>query len=308
MPFSFNEIPDLKGKYAIITGANTGLGKVTALEMARKGCHVILACRSKEKTDPVVEEIKKITGNENVEFMELDLSSLASVTAFSDAFAAKNVPLNILINNAGVMMCPFQLTKDGLENQIGTNHFGHFYLTMNLLPILEKNQPSRIVNLTSSAHHRTYSEGIRFDRINKPEGYSISGAYGQSKLCNILFAKELQKKLGDKQIYVNAVHPGWVATDLQRHIEAWGTIAKYLSKFVSSTFALTPEEGALTQLYVATSPEIEQKNYRGEYFVPFAKLATPSSFASNPELAQKLWDFTQQILKEKLGDTYQPPL
>jgi len=308
MGFNAADIPDQTGKVAIITGANTGLGKINALELARKGCHVILACRSKEKTDPVVEEIKKETGNEKVEFMSLDLSSLASVKAFSDAFIARDLPLHMLIANAGIMYCPFALTADGIESQFGVNHIAHSYLTMNLLPVLEKSKPSRIIILSSLAHSMSYSSGIQFDKINDKAFYSDITAYGQSKLSNLLFVRELAKKLDGKEITVVAVHPGYVATELQRHVYNWGYFADLAGRLSYFLFAMSPEKGALTQLYAATSPEIIEKNYHGKYLVPIAKLGTPNAQGRDDELAKKLWDFTQNLLKEKLGDAYQPPL
>ncbi|KAI9193127.1 uncharacterized protein BJ171DRAFT_532510, partial [Polychytrium aggregatum] len=298
--FSFDEIPPLNGKTVIITGANSGLGRVSALEIARKGAHVILACRSKERALPVVDEIKAVTSNQNVEFAELDLASLASVQKFSSEFLGRHLELDILINNAGIMAkTEFQLSVDGIEMQLASNHFGHFLLTLNLLPAFPKDRPARIVNLSSLAHQLTRKNGIDFDDYNNPQLYSPWQNYGQSKLANILFTKELQKRLeaaGIHNIYVNAVHPGAVDTNL-----AHG--AQYMPPIIVSAFktllAVKPEFGALTQVYVATSPEIEKENYRGQYFIPTAILATPSNYATDGELATKLWDFTVGLLSEK---------
>jgi len=306
MGFKAQNIGDLSGKVAIVTGANSGIGKVTSLELARKGCHVIMACRSKEKALPEVEEIKKITKNDKVEFMKLDLNSLEAVRGFSEEFISKNLPLHMLINNAGIMYPPFQLSADGIESQFATNHVGHFYLTMLLLPVLESSQPSRIVNVSSILHSKTYPVGIQFDKINDKDAYDSSLAYGQSKLCNVLFTKELARRLEGKRIYVLSLHPGYVATDLQRNLYDWGFFWRMLGKLGYALVALSPEKGALTQLYAATSPEIEEKNYRGEYFVPIAKRETPSEFSRNPELAKKLWSFTEDLLKQKLR-SYQSP-
>jgi len=299
--YSVEQVPDMAGKVAIVTGANTGIGKITALELARKGCSVVLACRSKEKTEPVVEEIKRQTNNENVEFSELDLASLRSVEAFAQRYRESDRPLHLLVNNAGVMATPYRLTADGVEMQFGTNHLGHFLLTTRLLDVLERNAPSRIVNLSSAAHSFPYSEGVRFDRINDEASYSPWRAYGQSKLCNILFTKELARRVEDKQIFVNAVHPGYVETELTRNVpDLYGGVGSVLSTVSGTLFAKSPENGALTSIYVATSPDIETKNYRGLYFVPTAKLSKGSAHSNNAELATRLWEFSENLIREKL--------
>lgn len=147
--FTLDKVPDLTGKVAIVTGSNCGIGRVCAAEMAKKGCTVIMACRSKEKTLPVIEAIKAETGNGKLEFIPLDLMSLDSVTKFADTFKRQYSQLHILLNNAGVMTPPFELSEDGIESQFATNHVAHFYLTMLLLPVLETSAPSRIVNVSS---------------------------------------------------------------------------------------------------------------------------------------------------------------
>jgi retinol dehydrogenase-12 len=307
MPFSTKDIPDLSGKVFIVTGGNTGIGRITCLELARKKAHVILACRSEERTLPVIESIKKETGNDKVEFMKCDLSSLKSVDEFANAFINRKLPLHCLINNAGVMACPFTLTEDGLESQFATNHLGHFLLTKELLPILEQNTPSRIVFLSSMAHKWTYPAGIEFDKINDQSIYKPWPAYGQSKLSNILCARGFANLLKDKQVYVNAVHPGYVRTDLSRHLgEVYGVFLGVLSKISEFFFALSPEKGALTSLYVATSPDIETKNYRGEYFTPIAKLSKTSELGNSSQLIEKLWDFSEKLLQEKLPSKNNP--
>ena len=324
--FSAADIPDLKGKVAIVTGANTGIGKVSSIELARSdrsfslpvvsffsfspqadhvcvfcflffrhGAHVIMACRSAEKARPAVEEAIKVSGNQNVEFLPLDLSSLKSVAAFVEAFKAKNLPLHLLLNNAGVMACPFALTTDGIESQFGTNHIGHFYLTLLLFDLLEQNQPSRIVNVSSSAHNMAPSQGILFDSINDEASYGAWKAYGQSKLANILFTRELARRSEGKQIFINTLHPGVVETDLQRHM---GGFSKWLINRVS----LTPEKGALTQLYLSAHPDVEKNNIHGEFYVPTAKKSTSSSLSRDQKLAEKLWDFSVALVKEKVGE------
>ncbi|KAJ3055563.1 hypothetical protein HK097_010084 [Rhizophlyctis rosea] len=207
--------------------------------------------------------------------------------------------INGLDGDLGIMAPPnFETSKDGIELQLASNHVGHFLITRELLPILEKNQPSRVVNLSSMGHNYTYKGGVAFESINDPKHYFSWQAYGQSKLSNILFARELQRYVderGHNRVYVNAVHPGVVATNLFTH-----------SQFMNSVFnailpklATSPEDGALTQLYAATSPDIEAKPYKGQYFVPVGKLAKPSDYALDDQLAKKLWEWTENILIEK---------
>eukprot|EP01090_Pellita_catalonica_P022981 TRINITY_DN9152_c0_g1_i1.p1 TRINITY_DN9152_c0_g1~~TRINITY_DN9152_c0_g1_i1.p1 ORF type:complete len:237 (-),score=59.40 TRINITY_DN9152_c0_g1_i1:234-944(-) len=193
------------------------------------------------------------------------------------------------------MAPPFGKTVDGIEQQFGVNHLGHFYFTTSLLDVIKASEPARIVNLSSAAHKWTYGVGIRFDKLNDETGYDNWQAYGQSKLCNVLFTKELQRKLKDTKVRVNAVHPGYVNTELQRNmsglLQAIGTIPNTL-------FAKSPENGALTQLYVATHPDIEDKDYRGRYFVPTAQLSTASKFGQDPKLAKKLWTVSEKLVAE----------
>ncbi|KAG1384725.1 hypothetical protein G6F61_000185 [Rhizopus arrhizus] len=262
--YSFENIPDLTGKIAIITGSNSGIGKVCALEMARKGCTVILACRDDKKAKVVAEEIKAETKSEKIESIKLDLMSLVSVKSFAEEFKSRYQELHILINNAGIMMCPFGLSKDGIETQFATNHVAHHYLTMLLLPLLEKSAPSRIVTIS-----------------------------------NILFTRELSKRLESKgvtKVYANCNHPGVVRTQLFRHVYSIGSIMDRIKDF----FSISAEDGALTQLYLATSPEIEEKSIKGQYYVPLGAPSTPKGIAASDEHLLELWDYTENLIKEKI--------
>ncbi|KAG1457017.1 hypothetical protein G6F46_007152 [Rhizopus delemar] len=298
--YSFEDIPDLTGKIAIITGSNSGIGKVCALEMARKGCSVILACRDDKKAKVVVEEIKAETKNEKIDSIKLDLMSLASVKSFAEEFKSRYQELHILINNAGIMMCPFGLSKDGIETQFATNHVAHHYLTMLLLPLLEKSAPSRIVTVSSLAHRMLYREFSLKD-INDPDKYNEVALYAISKISNILFTRELSKRLESKgvtKVYANCNHPGIVRTQLFRHVYSIGSIMDRIRDF----FSISAEDGALTQLYLATSPEIEEKNIKGQYYVPLGAPSTPKGIAASDEHLLELWDFTENLIKEKIPD------
>ncbi|KAG2186163.1 hypothetical protein INT43_002601 [Umbelopsis isabellina] len=297
--FNLDEIPDMTGKVCIVTGGNTGIGKICVQELAKKNAHVIVASRTPSKGQAVVDEVKESTKNDKVEFMQLDLLSLSSVSAFIQSFKDKNLPLHLLLNNAGVMSCPFTLSEDGIEAQFATNHVAHYYLTTQLLPILEKSQPSRVVNVSSLAHKYIFWNGLVLDDMNDESKYNKHMAYGRSKAANILFTRELTRKLEDsgdkyKNVYVNTNHPGAVSTELTRHNESM------TMSVMRRLFFIAPEDGAKTQLYLATSPEIEKKNIKGKYFVPYGDESVPNKHAASQENQTKLWDFTENLLKEKV--------
>ncbi|KAI9354141.1 hypothetical protein DFJ73DRAFT_642221 [Zopfochytrium polystomum] len=299
--FTAADIPRLDGKVIIVTGATSGIGKVSAEDLAAKGAHVVMACRSQPKTEGVIADIKKTNPAAKVEFMPLDLASLASVKAFADAYIAKNQPIDVLLNNAGVMSpaAGFTLTKDGIEVQMGANHLGHFYLTNLLLPVIEdtarKNGSARVVTVSSELHKP--SGGLDLENVNNPAAYQSLGSYQRSKLANILFTRELQKRVDAKgaNIYVNTLHPGLVQTDLVK-TSAFATVLG----LVFSVIALTPKRGAISQLYLATSPDVVAGNgIKGQYYNPLAKPGKASAEAQDDKLAAKLWKWSEDTLKEK---------
>lgn len=205
----------IDGKVVIITGANSGIGKETAIDLAKRGGKVYIACRNQQRGEDALKEIKEESGSVNVFFLQLDLSSLESIRQFSKKFHEMETQLHILINNAGVMACPRALTKDGFEMQIGTNHMGHFLLTNLLLDLLKQSSPSRIVNVSSLFH---WYGRINREDLNSEKSYWKWIAYGQSKLANILFTRELSKKLEGSGVTANVLHPGAVRTGLTRDI------------------------------------------------------------------------------------------
>ena len=204
----------LNGKTAIITGANTGIGLETAVDFAERNGRVILACRSKERGEAAVEQVKRRSGNNNVVFMQLDLASLDSVRNFATSVLDKEARIDILVNNAGIMACPYMKTADGFEMQFGVNHLGHFLLTNLLLDRLKEAPAARIVNVSSSAHQRGK---INFEDLNSTKNYIPWSAYGQSKLANVLFTRSLAKHLEGTNVITNALHPGVIRTELARH-------------------------------------------------------------------------------------------
>eukprot|EP00731_Ephydatia_muelleri_P018056 Em0011g96a len=220
----------LDGKAVIITGANTGIGKETAVDLARRGARVILACRSAEKGEETVVEVRARSGNDKVVFRRLDLASLESVRQFASSILEEEPTIDILINNAGVSCCPYSKTEDGFEMQFGVNHLAHFLLTNLLLDRLKEAPTARIVNVSSIAHRHV--KGINFDDLNSEKSYSPLVAYGQSKLANILFTRSLAKRLAGTSVITNCLHPGVIRTEIFRHVVS-GTIAKAMSSALS---------------------------------------------------------------------------
>ena len=268
---------DQRGRVFLVTGASTGIGRVTALELARRGGHVILASRSEARTAPVVEAIRRSTGNPQVEFLPVDLSDLDSVRSAASAFLSRGLPLHVLVNNAGLAGLR-GLTPDGFEITWGTNHLGPFLLTLLLLDRLKQSAPSRIVNVASRAHHR--ARGIDWDAQRLPAS-STGGIdeYSVSKLANVLFTKELARRLAGSGVTAYALHPGVVATDIWRELP-WGL--RHLAKL----FMVSPEEGARTTLHCATEPEASLAS--GAYYDSCKPLRT-SRAADDTVLAGELW-------------------
>ncbi|XP_073002212.1 short-chain dehydrogenase TIC 32, chloroplastic-like [Typha latifolia] len=283
---------DGSGLTAVVTGASSGIGSETARVLALRGVHVVMGVRNMSSGKSVREEIVNKIPSAKVDVMELDLSSMASVRKFASEFGSSNLPLNILINNAGVMAIPFSLSKDGLELQFATNHIGHFLLTHLLMDKMKSTSRNtktegRIVNVASEAHRITYREGIRFDKINDQSRYQSYLAYGQSKLANILHANELSRRFKEENVNItaNSVHPGIVATNLFRYQSIMNALTSALAKFVMKDV----HQGAATTCYLALHPQV--KGVSGKYFSD-SNLATPSSKTSDKELAKKLWDFS----------------
>jgi NAD(P)-dependent dehydrogenase (short-subunit alcohol dehydrogenase family) len=282
-------IPDMRGKTVIITGANSGIGYEAARALATRNARVIMACRNLEKGEQAASKIRAETPTADLKVMALDLADLASVRRFAEAFLGENTHLDILINNAGIMAVPYGKTVDGFEMQIGTNHFGHFLLTGLLFDSLEKTPKSRVVTVSSYAHA---IGRINFDDLNSEKSYQRWLAYGQSKLANLLFAYELQRRTSQKSknpVSV-AVHPGYAATNLQH--TSWSF------SLLNPIFAQSPEMGALPTLYAATSPDIRG----GEFIGPdsfFGQRGYPTKTHSSrrsydEETARRLWEISEQ--------------
>jgi NAD(P)-dependent dehydrogenase (short-subunit alcohol dehydrogenase family) len=286
-----DRIESQDGRVVMITGANTGIGYEAAFALAQKGARVVLACRDKDKAENALQRIKAEQPAAEVAVGNLDLSSLASVRAFADDFLKQNDRLDLLINNAGVMIPPKTLTADGFELQFGTNHLGHFALTGRLLERLLSTTDSRVVNVASAAHN---AGKMNFDDLQwEKRPYKKMASYGQSKLANLLFTYELQRRLeaAGSTTITTAAHPGWTGTDLQRH--------SLFIRMMNPLFSMPPWQGALPTLYAATSTEA----HGGDYIGPdgFAGMkGYPTQVKSNTEsydleTAQKLWDVSEAL-------------
>ncbi|EDW89216.1 retinol dehydrogenase 12 [Drosophila yakuba] len=280
----FTTKTDETGRVAIVTGCNQGIGKETVLELALRGATIYMACRDMKKCESARREIIEATNNQNIFARELDLSSMKSIRNFAAGFKREQSKLHILINNAGIMDCPKMLTEDGFEMQIGVNHMGHFLLTLLLLDLLKSSAPSRIVVLSSIAHR---FGRIKRDDLNSEKSYDRKMAYCQSKLANILFTRELAKRLEGTKVTVNALHPGVVNTELFRNTPFLGSrFGKFIIAPLIWIFIKTARNGAQTTLYTALDPSLE--NVSGRYFSD-CKPKHVGSAAQYDDDAEFLW-------------------
>jgi NAD(P)-dependent dehydrogenase (short-subunit alcohol dehydrogenase family) len=265
-----------KGRVHLVTGANTGIGRTTATELARRGAHVIMACRSLERGRPVLEAIQRETYNDAVDLIELDLGSFASIRAATTALLARDLPLHVLVNNAGHSSPG--LTADGFELIFGTNHLGHFLLTNLLLDRLRASAPARVVTVSSKSHYQ--AKGIDFEAVRRTTA-TVTGLreYEVSKLANVLFSAELARRTAGTGITTYSLHPGVVSSDIWRRIP-W-PIRPIVTSFMIST-----EEGARTTLDCATNPARAKES--GLYYDE-CRPKEPSRLAQDPELARRLW-------------------
>ena len=299
MSFNLENIPYQKGKIAIVTGANSGLGKEITIGLAKKEIKVIMACRNQSKAESAKAEILAKVNSADIEIILLNLNSLKSVRNFSATFLAKYDRLDLLIENAGIMIPPLSKTEDGFESQMAVNYFSHFLLTKLLYPILNKTEGARIATTSSLAHERGR---IDFDNLNAEKSYSKIGAYGQSKLACLLFAYELKRRIekaGSNVIAVSS-HPGVSKTNLFTNIPK---VAQFLMAPLLPIFTHPPKYAALPTLYAALGPDVKS----GDYFGPtgFNGLrGKPGKVESKPhsydeKTAAELWDISEKLIGEK---------
>ncbi|XP_046387999.1 retinol dehydrogenase 11-like [Ischnura elegans] len=278
----------LDGKTAIVTGANTGIGKETAKDLAWRGARVILACRDMRRAAMAKDDIINSTGNKQVIIQHLDLSSLESVRKFSHRILESEKRLDILVNNAAGSNLPNILSDDGIQIEMQTNHFGPFLLTILLLDLLKKTAPSRIVVVSSFVHKYAI---FNVDTLHTTAQSSGIFRYCNAKLANILFVKELAKRLEGSGIIVNAAHPGIVRTEFCRRFPS---VFKFFVELMISTLFKNAQEGAQTSIHVAVSEDVE--GITGAYFVD-CKEVQASKQARDMDLAKKLWDSSTKLVK-----------
>lgn len=286
--------------FCLITGATSGIGEVTARELARRGMHVVIVGRSAERVAATVARIKQATGVE-VETLIADLSSQTGVRSVAEAFLQRHQRLDVLINNAGGFFASRQVSADGIEMTWALNHMSYFLLTNLLIDVLRASAPARVVNVSSDAHR---SGVMRWDDLQFTRGYNGWAAYAQSKLANILFSNELARRLAGTGVTSNALHPGFVATRFAHNNGIfWGGLMALMQRL----FASTPEEGAQTSIYLATAPEVA--TISGRYFVK-SRETTPAPQARDMVAAARLWDISERLLVNSApvlrGDAHSP--
>lgn len=278
---------DLQGKVFLVTGATEGIGKAAALELARRGASMTLVGRNPEKTERVLAELKAASGNGELDAIVQDLSALAGVRAVAAEIKARRSRLDVLVNNAGAVFMDRRISADGFEMTFALNHLAYFQLTLLLLDLLKATPGARVVSTSSNAH--TMGRMDLENLVRREKGYSAYGAYGDSKLANILFTRELARRLAGAGVTANCFHPGWVSTGFALNND--GLFAK-LVKVVAPPFARSPEKGAETLLWLATSPEAAAIN--GEYFHD-KRTRWPSKLGRDPELAARLWRLSESL-------------
>lgn len=287
----------MQGKTVLITGGNTGIGRATAVGLAKLGAAVTITSRDVRKGEAAAAEIRRESGSEAVDMLRLDLASLADVRRFAGEYLAEHPRLDVLINNAGLMLSDRSETVDGFETTFGVNHLGHFLLTNLLLDRLRASAPSRIVVLASNAH-RGAMRGLDFDDLQSRRGYSAMPVYCRSKLANILFTVELAERLRGSGVTVNAVHPGVVRSGFAGDGDTKGLF----SLLVKATrwLQISPEKGALTSIHVASSPALA--GVTGQYFAN-SRTVRPSRVAQDRSAALRLWEVSEELtgLKSPAG-------
>jgi NAD(P)-dependent dehydrogenase (short-subunit alcohol dehydrogenase family) len=277
-------------KVVLITGGNAGVGKETAVGLARAGAHVVFTARDATRGADALADIRERSGSERVEVMALDLSDFASIRSFSEAFLSSHDRLDVLVNNAGLVQQYRAVTSDGFEMMFGVNHLGHFLLTSLLLDRIRASAPARIVVVSSHAHKRAGS-GLDFDDLQSEQSYKPFQVYAKTKLANIYFTREQARRLDPTEVTVNALHPGFVASRFGRDGDS-GRLGE-LGMILGRPLAISPEKGARTSVWLASSPEVEGST--GEYFYKCMP-STPSKLAQDDEIARRLWAVSEELV------------
>jgi retinol dehydrogenase 14 len=278
----------MNGRFCLITGANSGIGRQTAIELARLGATLVIVCRNRERGEPALREIREQSGNESVELMLADFSSQDAIRELARAYEQTHQRLHVLVNNAGVILRKRHLTVDGLEATFAINHLAYFLLTNLLLPLIRKSAPARIVNVASAVHA---SGMVDFDDLQSERNYGSMRAYGQSKLGNVLFTYELARRLEGSGVTANCLHPGVIATGIARDFPA-------AIRGPVRVFSRSVGKGAETSIHLAASPEVE--GVSGKYFVD-KKQVESSESSRDREIAHRLWQVSEDLTSGSAG-------
>ncbi len=300
MSWTLEEVKSLKGKNIIITGGNSGLGYEAVKMLVKKDAKVIMASRSIERGEASVKKIKETYPNADIDVLQLDLASKKSIKNFVSEYQKKYQKIDVLLNNAGIMTTPYGLTADGLEQQQGVNHFGHFYLTALLFKMIKNTPNSRVVSVSSIAHR---GGNLNFDNMFYSDGkkYSKVGAYSRSKLQNLLFTYELDRRVQEKNLDVKVLvaHPGVASTNLGRHIKSNKTIEKSIKRF-QKIFSHTAADGALSLVRAC----LDENAKSGEFYGPKGFMgmrgvphkAKSNKKSHNPKMQKQLWTFSEEVM------------
>jgi NAD(P)-dependent dehydrogenase (short-subunit alcohol dehydrogenase family) len=276
----------MRGKICLITGGTSGIGKQTAIELARKGASIVLASRSQEKCEQTAQEIQAETGNSGIDYLVADLSSQADICRIASEFKDRYSRLDVLVNNAGAAFLRRQLSADGIEKTFALNHLGYFLLTNLLLEMMIKSSPARIVNVSSGSH---FGKRLDFDDLELEKGYNPMEAYARSKLANIYFTYELDRRLAGTGVTATAINPSMVNTGIWRNI---GPVIGRVVSWLVSRKAQTPEEGAQGVIHLASSPEVA--GVSGKYFRKVVEMdSDPITY--DQEIAGRLWEVSEKM-------------
>jgi NAD(P)-dependent dehydrogenase (short-subunit alcohol dehydrogenase family) len=290
-------VDSMDGKTVIITGGNSGVGKATAAALARAGAHTVITARSASRGEEARADIIRTSGSDQVDLVVFDLADLSSVAQGASDLLDRYPRIDVLVNNAGLVLSDRQVTIDGYEATFGINHLGTFYLTQLLTERLVASAPARIVNVASTAH-RSARRGLDFDDLQSSTHYRGMQAYARSKLANILFTDELARRLEGTGVTANSLHPGTVASGFARDDDASGFLAFGIK--VIKPFILTPAKGARTSVYLASSPAVA--GVTGQYFVK-GKVRTPSPAARDTAAATLLWSVSEELVERATQPT-----
>ncbi len=287
------DVADMTGKTVVITGGNSGIGLETAVALAQAGAKTVITARDRTRGEAAVADIRARSGRDDVDLVVFDLASIASIRAGAAAILARCERIDVLVNNAGLVLSDRRETEDGFEATFGVNHLGPFLLTELLLDRIKQSSPSRIVNVASTAH-KGARKGLDFDDLQSSRAYRGMQVYSKSKLANIYFTTELARRLEGSGVTVNCLHPGTVATGYGRDGDSSGVLAFGLK--LIKPFILSPAQGARTSIYLASSPDVA--GVTGQYFVKY-KARKPSAAARDDEAAQRLWKRSEELVADK---------